>query len=120
MEKGTNVCLVAARAITLNPLVLVRMIQPLHCCMTLIAFESTFTVIPAHTTLQSLTVLRRILEQVRGPPEIPRMVRINAALAIMAVLLGRTPTSLVIEHIKHVALLPLVDLVQALVQVGEI
>lgn len=48
------------------------------------------------------------------------MVRINATLRIVAVLLGWTPTCLVEEHIKHVPLLALVDVVESLVQVAEL
>ena len=119
MVKCTNVSLVAARAVTLNPLVLVRMVESLHRGVTLVALETALAVVPTHATLQRLTVLWCILKKVGWTPEIACVVRINTTLRIVAVLLIWTPTCLVEEHVKHVALLTQINFVQLLVQVVE-
>ena len=62
MIKRANVHLVATSPITLNTLVLVRMIEPFDCGMTLVTLEAALTVIPADAVLESLAVLRRIFE----------------------------------------------------------
>ena len=48
------------------------------------------------------------------------MVRIDALLAVVAVLLGRTPRRLIHEHIKHEAVLIQVEVLQIVPQVGAL
>ena len=62
MIERANVHLVAPTTITLNPLVFVRMVEPLNCSMTLITLDTALTVVPTKTVLESLAVLRRIFE----------------------------------------------------------
>ena len=62
MIERANVHLVATSPITLNTFVLVRMIEPFDCGMTLVTLETALTVIPADAVLESLAVLRRIFE----------------------------------------------------------
>ena len=62
MIERANVHLVAPTTITLNPLVFVRMVEPLNCCMTLITLDTALTVVPTKTVLESLAVLGRIFE----------------------------------------------------------
>ena len=62
MIERANVHLVAPTPITLDPLVLVRMVEPLDCCMTLITLDAALTVVPAEAILESLAVLRSIFE----------------------------------------------------------
>ena len=62
MIERANVHLVAPTTITLNPLVLVRMVEPLNCSMTLITLDTALTVVPTETILESLAVLGRIFE----------------------------------------------------------
>ena len=78
--EGADVHLVAAHPIALNALVLVRVVKPLNSRVTLVALNTTLTVLPAFAVLKSLTVLRRVLEQTRRSTEIARVVRINATL----------------------------------------
>ena len=51
MIERANIHLVASTPITLNTLVLVRMVKPLDCGMTLITLDTTFTVVPAEAIL---------------------------------------------------------------------
>ena len=51
MIERANIHLVASTPITLNTLVLVRMVEPLNCGMTLITLDTTFTVVPAEAIL---------------------------------------------------------------------
>ena len=46
MIERANVHLVTSTTITLNPLVLVRMVKPLNCSMTLITLDAALTVVP--------------------------------------------------------------------------
>ena len=95
------------------------MVEPLHRRVTLIALETSLAVVPPHATLERLAILRCILEKVGWTPEIACMVRVNATLRIVAVLLIWTPTRLVEEHVKDVALLTLINFIQLLVEVVE-
>ena len=76
----TNVRLIAARAIAFNTLVFVWMIQPLNRSVALAAFETTLAVVPADTTLQGLTILGGVLEQVGRASEVTRVMRENTRL----------------------------------------
>ena len=62
MIERANVHLVASTTITLNPLVLVRMVEPLNSCMTLITLDATWTIVPAESVLECLAVLGSIFE----------------------------------------------------------
>ena len=62
MIERANIHLVASTPITLNTLVLVRMVEPLDCSMTLITLEAALTVVPAEAILESLAVFRSIFE----------------------------------------------------------
>ena len=116
VREGTNVHLVAAHSVTLDALVLVRMVQSLDCSVAFVALEAPRAVLPPRPILKSLAVLWRILEQVRGPSEIPCVMRKNAALRIVAIFFSWTPTGLVEEHEKDVSLFLLINLIQLLVE----
>ena len=118
--EGADVHFIAAHTITLNPLVLVRVVKPLDSRVTLVALNTTLAVLPAFAVLERLAVLRSILEQTRRSAEVPRVMRINATLGVVAVLFGRAPAGLVEEHVEDVALLPRVNLIQFLVQTAEL
>lgn len=62
MIERANIHLVASTPITLNTLVLVRMVEPLNCGMTLITLDTAFAIIPAEAILESLAVLGSIFE----------------------------------------------------------
>ncbi len=115
MEKGTNVGLIAAGTITLNALVLVRMVESFHCRVTLVTFEAALAVVPPKPVLKSLAVLWCVLEQVGRSTEITCVVRVDTTLGVVAVFLRWTPTSLIEEHVKYVSLLSLINLIQLLV-----
>ena len=78
MVESADVHLVAAGAITFNALVLVWMVKPLNCGVTLVTFEATWAVVPPHTVLEVLAVLRSILKEIRRSSEIACMMGINA------------------------------------------
>ena len=80
VEKGTDVGLVASRAITFNALILVGVIETLDCSMALVAFEATLAVVPTYAVLQCLTVFRGVLEKIWRSSKIPCVVRVEAAL----------------------------------------
>ena len=78
MVESADVHFVAAMTITFNALVLVWMVKPLNCGVTLVTFEATWAVVPPHTVLEVLTVLRSILKEIRRSSEIACMMDINA------------------------------------------
>ena len=62
MIERANVHLVTPTTITLNTLVLVRMVESFDCGVTLITLDAALTVVPANAVLESLAVLGRIFE----------------------------------------------------------
>ena len=78
--EGTDIHFVAAHTVALNPLVLIRMVQPLNRCVAFVALKTTWTVFPPFAVLESFAVLWRVFKQVRRSTEITRMVRIYATL----------------------------------------
>ena len=106
--KGANVQLVASVLIAHDTLVLVRMVKSLDCGMTLGAFNSFRTQIPSNAVNESFAVFRRILENIRRSSEISSVMREVTALRVMRVLLGRTPTCLVVEHEEDISFLSVI------------
>ncbi len=80
MVKCANVHLVATTPITRNSLVLVRMVEPLDGGVALRTLDAALTIVPSNTILERLTILGSIFEEVGWATEVPRMVRIDAAL----------------------------------------
>lgn len=103
--------------ITHDSLVLVWMIKPLNGCMTLLTFYSFRAQIPPQTINESFTIFRCIFEQIRRSSEISGVVSEITTLGVMWILLGRTPTCLVVEHEEDVALFFIVQIIQVLIQV---
>ena len=62
MIERANVHLVAPTTITLNTLVLVRMVESFDCGVALVTLDTPLTVVPADAVLESLAVLGRIFE----------------------------------------------------------
>lgn len=120
MVEGTDVHLVTTHPIAFDPLILVRMVQPLDCRVAFVAFKATRAVFPPLTVLEGLAVLRRILEQVWRSAEIARVMRVYATLGIMAILFCWTPTCFVEEHKEDVALLARVYFIQFLIETSEL
>lgn len=60
--EGADVHFIAAHPIALYAFVFVRVVEPLNSRVTLVAFNTTLTVFPTFAVLESLTVLRSILE----------------------------------------------------------
>ena len=104
MVEGTDVHLVTTHPIAFDPLILVRMVQPLDCRVALVTFKAARAVFPPLAVLEGLAVLRRILEQVWWTAEIARVMRIYATLGIMAILFCWTPTCFVVEHKENIPL----------------
>lgn len=86
--------------------------------MALGALETFGTLIPADALSQDFTVLGRVFEYLGWAAEVPHVVRIDAALAIVAVFLGWAPGRLVHEHVEDEAVLVQVETLQVEVQVG--
>ena len=102
MVKRTDHEFVAAQFVALDALVLVRMIKSLHGRMALVALQALRTGMPASALHKSVTVLSCILEDFGWPPEVAHMMCIDAALTVMRILFGWTPTRLVVEHVEDV------------------
>ena len=120
MVESTNVHLVAARAVTLDAFVFLRMIEPLDRRVALVALQALLAVVPAHSRLQGVAVLGGVLEQVGWSSEVSRVMRVDATFRVVAIFLGWTPTRFVEEHEKDVAFLFSVNIVQSLVQIVEL
>lgn len=86
--------------------------------MALGALETFGALIPADALSQDFTVLGRVFEYLGWAAEVPHVVRIDAALAIVAVFLGWAPGRLVHEHVEDEAVLVQVETLQVEVQVG--
>ena len=80
MEEGANVHLVAARAVALDALVFVGVVEPLNGRVAHAALDTARAVVPANAVLERLAVLGRVLEEVRRAAKVARVVRINACL----------------------------------------
>lgn len=94
------------------------MVEPLHCCVALGAFETFRALIPADALGENFTVLRGVFEYLWRSAEVSHMVRIDAALTVVAVLLGWAPGRLVHEHIEDEAVLIQVETLQVEIKVG--
>lgn len=86
--------------------------------MALGTLETFGALIPADTLSQHFTVLGRVFKYLGWAAEVPHVVRIDAALAVVAVLLGRAPGCFVHEHVEDEAVLIQVETLQVEVQVG--
>ena len=118
--EGANIHLVAARAVAFDPFVFLWVVEPLYCGVTLAALDALLAVVPAYTILEGLAVLRGILKEVGRPSEVAGVMRIDAALRVVAVLLCWAPTRLVEEHEEDIPLLLRVNVSQGLVEVVEL
>jgi len=120
MIKRTDVHLVATRAVTLNTLVLVRMVQSLNSGVTFATLYAPLAVIPPQTVLEGLAVFGCVLKQISWPSEVARVMCVDATLGVVTIFLRWAPASFVEEHIKDVALFLCVDFCEPLVQVVEL
>ena len=109
--KGANILLVAPVPVAVFSLVVVRMVQFLNCRVALLAHDALRTQLPRqlgpHALSRSrlllrhrLAVLRRILEDLGRPPEIPHMVRINTAFGVVRVFQIGAPARLIVVHVE--------------------
>ena len=97
VKKCTNFTLVASGAITINSLILVRVVKAFHCSVTLIAKKSLRALLPARIaslvlTLHVLAVFGHILENFRWSPKVSHMMRIDATFGIVGIFLVWAPT----------------------------
>ena len=115
--KCANIKLVTSVLVAHDSLVLVRMIEPLNSCVTLLTFNSFRAQIPPQTIDESFTIFWCILEQIRRSPEISGVMCEITTLRVMGILLGRTPACLVVEHEEDVAFFFVVEIIEVLVQV---
>ena len=83
MIEGADLQFVASLLVTHYSLVLVWMVETLHCGVTLVALDSTRTSIPRHAIHKCVTILRGILKQVWWSSKVPHVVSIDAALRIV-------------------------------------
>ena len=115
MVKCANVKLITSVLVAHDSLVLVRMIKPLNSCMTLLAFNSFRAQIPPQTIYESFTIFWRIFEQIGRSSEISGVMSEITTLGVMRILLGWTPTCLVVEHEEDITFLLLVKVIEVLV-----
>lgn len=92
------------------------MVQTLDCRVALVAFEAFRALVPADALGERLAVFWRVFENLGGPPEVAHVVRVDAALAVVAVFLGWTPRGLVEEHVKHESVLIQIERLEVVVQ----
>ena len=97
--KSADWIVIAAGLVTLDPLVLVRVVQALNCCVTLFAKNTFLALAPAGAVGESLTVFRGVTEVLRRSSEITRVVGEVAALGVVRILVD-APTGFIPEHIK--------------------
>lgn len=102
MVKRADHKLVAAEFVTVDALVLVRVVQSLHCCVALVALQALRAGIPASALNKSFAVFCRVLEDFNWPSKVTHVVGINAAFAVVRIFLGWTPTGLVVEHVENI------------------
>ena len=117
MEKRTNFTLVAAQFVTANALVFVRVVKPFHRGVTLRALQASRTLVPRDSLREHFAVFGCVFENLGRAAEVPHMVRVDALLAIVAVLLGRTPRCLVHEHVEYEAVLIQIQVLEVVPQV---
>jgi len=92
--------LIAPRSITVDPLILVRVVETLNSRVTFITLKTFITFIPANTFNKGLTILRQILEKFRWPSEVSGVVCVDATFGIMGVFLIWAPTGFILEHVE--------------------
>lgn len=83
MVECADLQLVATLLVALNPLVLVRVVQPLDRGMAFGTQKTVRAEVPSHTSKQGFAVFRVILEKVGRPSEVPHVVCIDASLAVV-------------------------------------
>lgn len=116
--EGTDLRLVAALAVAVDALVLVGVVEALHSGVTLVAHYTLLALVPADALNQGFAIFREVPKDLRRAAEVARMVRIDATLGVVRILLVGTPSGLVLEHVEdeELAALPLVEFVQVDVQ----
>jgi hypothetical protein len=101
VEEGTYLWLVASQFVAADAFVFVWVVKSLDGGVAFSTLQSFGTLVPADSFRKHFTVFGRILEYLWRPAEIPHVVGIDAALAIMAILFSRTPGSLVHKHVEY-------------------
>lgn len=105
VEESTNFALVAARAIAVNPFILIRMVQTLDCGVALVAKKTLRALLPTRFSClicsgHILTIFRNVFKYLWRSPKITHMVRVYATFRIMWIFFVRAPTRLVPKHVK--------------------
>ncbi len=100
VEERADLRLVAAGAVAVDALVLVGVVQPLHCGVALVAEQALGAHLPALVRAHDLAVLRRVLKDLRRPAEVPHVVGVEAGLRVMGLLPVRAPARLVPKHVE--------------------
>lgn len=117
MEKGADLALVAPEFVTADALVLIGVVKPLDRRVALCALEATWALVPTDSLQEHLTILGRILKDLGWTAEITHVMRVDAALAVVAVFLGWAPGCLVHKHVENEAVLIQVQTLQVVIQV---
>lgn len=94
------------------------MVKTLNCGVTLGTFQAAWTLVPTDLLGEDFTVFWGVLEDFGRTAEVPHVVRINTAFAVMAVLLGRAPGRLVHKHIEDKSIFVQVEALKVEIQVG--
>jgi hypothetical protein len=85
--------------------------------MAFVALEAHRALVPTEALLQDLAVFGGILENLRRSPKIAQVVGVDASFAVVAVLLGGAPGTLVHEHVEDESVFLQIQLLQIVVQV---
>lgn len=96
------------------------MVQPLDRSVALCASETVGTEVPAHPRQQCLAVFWIVLEEVRRPAKVAHVMRVDAPLRVMRVLLSGAPAGLVEEHIEQKVVITHVKLRQLMVEIRTV
>lgn len=100
MVESTDFFLVTFELLAVLPLVTVRVVELLDGSVSLLTKKPVWAHGHIDVSLDVLTVLWRVVEVGRRPPEVPHVVGIDTVLRVMRLVPIGTPGALVLEHVE--------------------
>jgi len=120
VEKRAYFRLVTPQLVAANTFVLIGVVQAFDCSVALRTLEPLWTLVPTDSLLKYLAVLGRVFEYFGRAAEVAHVVRVDAALAVVRILLSGTPSGLVHKHVEDEAVLVQIKALQVIIQVGTV
>jgi hypothetical protein len=117
VEKGAYLRLVTPQLVAADAFILIGVVQTFNRSVALVAFEALRALVPANSFLKYLAVFGRILKYLGWTAEVAHVVRVDAALTVVRILFGWTPSCFVHKHVKYEAVLVQVQALEVVVQV---